>query len=112
MFLLILPILAHALMTAHLLFNGFGIWSFAPLLALIPLFIRRPAMIWMVWLQSALLVLWGIEWLRADYALVMRRMAWGEPWLTAALILGGVAFFSFLSAFVFRAPRLQRFYKK
>lgn len=109
MFLLILPILAHALMTAHLLFNGFGIWSFAPLLALIPLFIRRPAMIW---IESVLLILWGIEWLRADYALVMRRMAWGEPWLTAALILGEVAFFSFLSAFVFRAPRLQRFYKK
>lgn len=76
MFLLILPILAHALMTAHLLFNGFGIWSFAPLLALIPLFIRRPAM---MWIESVLLILWGIEWLRADYALVMRRMAWGEP---------------------------------
>ena len=76
MFLLILPILAHALMTAHLLFNGFGIWSFAPLLALIPLFIRRPAMIW---IESVLLILWGIEWLRADYALVMRRMAYGRP---------------------------------
>lgn len=109
MLLLILPILAHALMTAHLLFNGFGIWSFAPLLAMIPLFIRRPAMIR---LESVLLILWGAEWLRADYALIMRRMAWGEPWATAALILGAVALFSFLSAFVFKAPKLQRFYRK
>ena len=41
---------------------------------------------WMVWLQSALLVLWGIEWLRSAWELVLQRMAWGEPWMRAGAI--------------------------
>ena len=68
--LLILPILAHILLAAHLLFHGLGLFvSVLPLLAVPLLFIPKR---WMVWLQSALLVLWGIEWLRtlfmADYS--------------------------------------------
>ena len=55
--LLILPILAHILLAAHLLFHGLGLFvSVLPLLAVPLLFIPKR---WMVWLQSALLVLWG-----------------------------------------------------
>ena len=63
--LLILPILAHILLAAHLLFHGLGLFvSVLPLLAVPLLFIPKR---WMVWLQSALLVLWGIEWLRSAW---------------------------------------------
>ena len=108
-FLLILPILAHALMTAHLLFNGFGVWAFSPLLAVLLLFVRRP---FTVWVQTTLLILWGVEWLRADYALVMRRIAWGEPWLAALCILGGAAVFSLTAALVFRVRTIRSIYIK
>ena len=46
--------------------------SVLPLLAVPLLFIPKR---WMVWLQSALLVLWGIEWLRSAWELVLQRMA-------------------------------------
>ena len=93
--LLILPILAHILLAAHLLFHGLGLFvSVLPLLAVPLLFIPKR---WMVWLQSALLVLWGIEWLRSAWELVLQRMAWGEPWMRAGAIVAGCGLFSWLT---------------
>ena len=93
--LLILPILAHILLAAHLLFHGLGLFvSVLPLLAVPLLFIPKR---WMVWLQSALLVLWGIEWLRSAWELVLQRMAWGEPWMRAGAIVAGCGLFSCIS---------------
>ena len=101
--LLILPILAHILLAAHLLFHGLGLFVSVPLL-----FIPKR---WMVWLQSALLVLWGIEWLRSAWELVLQRMAWGEPWMRAGAIVAGCGLFSWLTIFVFRQSRIRNFYK-
>ncbi|MDO5531201.1 hypothetical protein [Sutterella sp.] len=107
MFRLIFPALAHVLMAAHLQFNGLGNYAALPLCAAMLLAVpHRP----IAWLQSFLMVLWGIEWIRADYFLVLRRMMWGEPWYLACAILGGCALFSILSALVFRSDRLKQFY--
>lgn len=107
--LLILPILAYILLAAHLLFHGLGLFvSVLPLLAVPLLFIPKR---WMVWLQSALLVLWGIEWLRSAWELVLQRMAWGEPWMRAGAIVAGCGLFSWLTILVFRQSRIRNFYK-
>ena len=108
MLLLTLPVLAYVLLSAHLMFHGFGLASFAPLIAVILLAVpRRPV----VGLQTVLLILAGAEWLRAGWLLVERRLAWGEPWHLAAAIMAGCALFTILSALVFRAERLKRFYR-
>lgn len=107
--LLILPVLAHILLAAHLLFHGLGLFvSVLPLLAVPLLFIPKR---WMVWLQSALLVLWGIEWLRSAWELILQRMAWGEPWMRAGAIVAGCGLFSWLTILVFRQSRIRNFYK-
>ena len=111
--LLILPILAHILLAAHLLFHGLGLFvSVLPLPGLLSadsaVFLPKR---WMVWLQSALLVLWGIEWLRSAWELVLQRMAWGEPWMRAGAIVAGCGLFSWLTIFVFRQSRIRNFYK-
>lgn len=108
MLLLILPVLAYVLLGAHLMFHGFGLIAFAPLATALLLAVpRRPV----VWLQTALLLLAGAEWLRAGWLLVERRLAWGEPWHLAAAIMAGCALFTILSALVFRAERMKRFYR-
>ena len=106
--LLILPLLAHLLMGAHLMFHGAGLAAFLVLIPVLALFIPRPAA---ARTQRLLLVLWSAEWIRAGVLLVMGRMAEGRPWTAAACIMGGVAACTLLAAFVFSTPRLRRFYK-
>ena len=88
--LLILPILAHILLAAHLLFHGLGLFvSVLPLLAVPLLFIPK----------------------RSAWELVLQRMAWGEPWMRAGAIVAGCGLFSWLTILVFRQSRIRNFYK-
>jgi hypothetical protein len=73
------------------------------------LFLRRS---WVPLMFQALLVLGGLEWLRALYAFAAMRIAFGQPWTRLALILGAVALFTGLSGLVFRSPDLRRWYNR
>jgi len=65
---------------------------------------------WVPPVMQALLVLGALEWLRILYVLASMRIAMDQEWLRMALILGGVAAFTGLSALVFRLPVLRRRY--
>ena len=60
---------------------------------------------WGMRAMQVFLFLGGLEWIRTAMLLIMQRQAIGLPWLRMAFILGGVALFTFLAAFVSR--RLQ-----
>ncbi|MDO4937364.1 MAG: hypothetical protein Q4E62_05545 [Sutterellaceae bacterium] len=95
---LIFPILAYVLFAAHLMFHGFGLFVAAA--GLLPAFFvgfRHKAI---VYVHTALLILIGLEWLRAMWALVEIRLAHGMDWKLAAAILTGCALWSFVSAWI------------
>ncbi|WP_319548262.1 hypothetical protein [Desulfogranum marinum] len=60
--------------------------------------------------MQVLLVLYSLEWLRTMVNLVQLRQEYGMPWVRLAIIIGGVALFTALSALVFRHPGLQKKY--
>lgn len=62
--------------------------------------------------MQVLLVLYSLEWLRTMVNLVQLRQEYGMLWAGLAIILGGVALFTALSAFVFRHLGLQKRYHK
>jgi hypothetical protein len=72
-------------------------------LALPVLLVARRA--WATRLLQGLLLLGALEWVRTLAALARTRQAMGEPWERMAVILGGVAAFTALSALLLRAPR-------
>lgn len=95
---LVFPILAYVLFAAHLLFHGLGL--VVALLGLLPVvfigFRHKIA----VYAHMGLLIIIGLEWLRAMWALVELRLAYGMDWKLAAAILIGCAVFSFASAWI------------
>ena len=66
---------------------------------------------WIARLAQVTLVVGALEWLRAMAGYVSVRMELGMPWTRLAIILGGVALFTLLSALVFQIPRLRRRYQ-
>ncbi len=60
---------------------------------------------WAVNAMQVFLFLGGLEWIWTAMLLVMQRQAIGQPWLRMACILGGVALFTFLAAFVSKRPQ-------
>lgn len=75
----------------------------APLLLLL----RKP---WVPRLFQALLVLGALEWLRSLYVFAAMRIAFEQPWLRLAVILGAVALFTAFSGLVFRSRGLRSRY--
>lgn len=61
-------------------------------------------------IQVALL-LGAVEWVRTLVTLYQQRMQLGQPATRLAIILGGVALFTALSAAVFRSVRLRAWYE-
>lgn len=57
------------------------------------------------------LALGAARWVFVAWMIGSMRAAAGAPYLRMALILGGVALFTLLAAFVFRSARLRRFYR-
>ena len=97
------------LLAAHFLRYGNILFMAISLLAIPLLAIRKK---WIVLLFRILLFLGTIEWVRTIWDLVAIRMEFGKPYLRMAVILGVVAVFTFLSAFVFNSKRLRnRFYE-
>lgn len=104
----LLPILvSFLLLGAHFLRAGHLVLAVLSVLLPALLFLRER---WIPRLFSVLLALAALEWLRVLYLLAAMRIAWGQPWGRLALILGGVAAFTALSALVFRARGLKARY--
>lgn len=72
------------------------------------LFVRRR---WAARTVQAALVLGALEWVRTTLALVGSRMSTGEPYLRMVVILGAVAAVCALSALVFLAPPVRRWFR-
>jgi hypothetical protein len=100
-------ILSILLLGAH--FYRAGLEIAAVLCLALPfLLLLRKA--WVPRLLQVVLVLGALEWLRALYGFAAVRIAFGDPWLRLALILGAVALFTGLSGLVFRNGKLRAFY--
>ena len=65
---------------------------------------------WVPRLFQVLLGLGALEWLRTLYVFASMRVAFEQPWGRLALILGGVALLTALSALVFLNRRLRARY--
>ena len=104
-FLRLLPVvLSLLLLGAHFLRAGITPLA-AALVALAVLApVPRP---WMARLVQVALVVGGFEWIRTLFMNIATRSDLGEPWMRMALILGGVALFTFGSLLVFRSPALR-----
>jgi hypothetical protein len=98
------PALAFVVLAAHFLRAGnwVGIAVCAVVMGL--LFVPRR---WAARAIQGALLLAAIEWLRLTVALVLARQAMGEPFLRLALILGGVALFTAISALVLQTKRVR-----
>jgi len=62
---------------------------------------------WAARTLQAVLLAGAVEWVRTAAAFVSQRQGDGRPWLRLALILGGVALVSGLSALLFRTKALR-----
>jgi len=101
---LLAPAVSFVLLGAH--FFRAGQW---PLLlacvVLLPLLLVRRA--WVPRLMQACLLAGSLEWAWTAFALAQQRIAFGQPWLRLASILGAVAMFTAASALVFGVRRLR-----
>ena len=68
---------------------------------------------WVVRLIQIILVIGSLEWIRSLFIYVNQRQAIDEPYLRLIIIIGIIALFTGLSAFVFRNEKLrERYYLK
>lgn len=105
---LLAPVLALLLLAAH--FYRAGWLPLAVVSAAVALLLAVPRP-WAARTVQAALVLGAVEWLRTLAALAAMRMAVGQPWLRLALILGAVAAFTLLAAWVFRNPSVKAYFR-
>ncbi len=90
------PVLSIFLFCAHLLFHGMPIpIAAAPLAALVLLWIQRT---WSARLLAIVQACFALEWARAGFELVMRRLEAGGSIHPALEIMAGVTLFTLLSA--------------
>jgi len=109
-FLRLIPvILSMMLLGAHFYRAGFIVLVVILFASLFLLFIRQT---WIVRVIQVELVIGGLEWFRTTYNLVMMRQSMNMPWTRLAIILGGVALFTFCSSLVFRSKSLKKRYSK
>lgn len=101
---LIPVLLSMLLLAAHFSRAGSPLLGLIALLFPLILLVRRP---WAARTVQVVLVLGGLEWLRAMRGYVSQRMTTGEPWGRLVLILGVVALLTAASALVFRSSRLH-----
>lgn len=105
----LLPVvLSFLLLGAHFYRAGLVPLTVLCVAVLFLLFLRKR---WVPRLFRILLLLGAFEWLRTLYLFAAMRIAWDQPWGRLALILGGVALFTALSALVFRNGKLRRYYQ-
>lgn len=106
---LLLPvILSLVVLAAHFMRGGNMIMVVAVLAVLGLLAVRRR---WAANVVQLTLVLGAAEWVRTLARLIALRAEAGQPASRLAVILGGVALATALSALVFRSARLRGRYK-
>ncbi len=94
-----LGILALVLLGSHVLRWGGFLLALVPLLAAPLLWIRQP---WAAWALRALLLGAALEWLRTAWVLHLERRALGLPSTRMVLILGAVALFTLVAAWLLK----------
>lgn len=105
----LLPVvLSFLLLGAHFYRAGLVPLTVLCVALLFLLFLRKR---WVPRLFQILLLLGAFEWMRTLYVFAAMRIAWDQPWGRLALILGGVALLTALSALVFRNRKLRRYYQ-
>jgi hypothetical protein len=100
-------ILSMLLLAAH--FYRAGLLPLTVLCLSLPLLLLSHQA-WVPRLFQVMLLLGALEWLRTLYGFVSMRLAFGEPWVRLAVILGAVALFTGLSGLVFNSRRLRERY--
>jgi len=104
----LLPVVvSFVLLAAHFSRNGIAALVVVSLAFPFLLLVRRS---WVPRLFQVVLVLAGLEWIRATLMYVSRRQAAAESWTRLAVILGAVALSTACSGLVFRNSRLRRRY--
>jgi hypothetical protein len=101
-------VLSLIVLGAHFLRAGSLILVAGVLCLLGLLGVRRP---WAARTVQVALLLGALEWARTLVSLVGQRAQAGQPMTRLALILGGVALVTGLSALMFRAGRLRAWYE-
>ncbi len=99
-----LPFLALLLLAAHFYRADLAPLALASALLTVLLAVPRP---WAARTVQVALVAGAIEWLRTLAALAAARLSLGQPYLRLALILGAVAAFTLLAAWVFHQRALR-----
>ncbi|MFY9329675.1 MAG: hypothetical protein WAO76_16905 [Georgfuchsia sp.] len=102
-------VLSLIVLGAHFLRAGNLVMVVVVLVIMGLLCVRRR---WAVYTVQVALLLGAAEWVWILKALVTSRVEAGQPVLRLALILGGVALLTALSALVFRTARLKRWYER
>ena len=102
---LAVPFFGFLLLAAHFFRGGNHAAMLVCILMIALFFVRRP---WSARTLQVALLLGALEWLRTTVHLVVARVEAGEPFLRLAFILGAVASFTALSAFVFQTSGIKR----
>jgi hypothetical protein len=102
-----LPALALVLLAAHLFHAGAIVLAILPLLLIGLLFVRRW---WAARILQFVLAVATIEWVLTAITLARLRAAHGEPYVRLVAILGTVALFTALAAFVPQRTSLRRWF--
>ena len=97
-------ILSFLLLAAHFYRAGQVILAGISLAIPFLLFLKER---WVVGGIQIALVLGSLEWLRTLVGFAQQRIEFGQPWTRLAIILGGVALLTALSALVFRNKILR-----
>jgi hypothetical protein len=106
---LVPAVLAFLLLAAHFWRAGsFALAGAAVALAALT-FVRRPGAALAA--QVALAVA-SLEWMRTLFAFAAARVAMDRPWTRLAVILGAVAAFTLLAAWLLRSARARRWYAR
>jgi hypothetical protein len=98
-------LLALLMLGAHFLRFGQAPLVLLCLALLVPLFVPRP------WAQAIVrwaLLLGSLVWLWTLVGDIRTRLAFGEPWLRLALILGAVAAFTAWAAWLLRPGKTEQ----
>jgi hypothetical protein len=98
---MLLPALAFLLLAAHFFRGGFFTLAALSIGLVTLLFVQRP---WAALVLRAALVLGSIEWLRTAWGLAERRALAGQPYTRMLLILGAVAAFTVVAAWLAGRP--------
>lgn len=106
---LIFPVLASLLFAAHLMFWNQHLWMAVPVALIALLFVKRA---WVPRVIEVCFAVFTIEWVMTAYALYLKRIAAGSPWMLGVSIVAGCAVFTLLSALVFETRTLKKHYRR